>query len=109
MGGGQHVDRLGGDTGRGQEEGDADDLQRALLILGCVRVLQLPDDDERGKDFDQGVEPETDERERDRLGGDRGSEQDHRPNNVPGRASRTPAIGRGGEAAARSLAICPGC
>jgi len=50
MGGGQHVDRLGGDTGRGQEEGDADDLQRALLILGCVRVLQLPDDDERGKD-----------------------------------------------------------
>ncbi len=82
MGGGdEYVDRLGQDVGREQEEGDADDPQRPPLPLGRVDVLELPDDDERGEDLYQRVEPEPGEC--DGVGGDRGSEHDHGPDNIP--------------------------
>src|SRR4029453_1844817 len=59
MGGGdEYVDRLDRDVGREEEEGDADDPQRPPLSLGRVHVLELPDDDERGEDLYQRVEPE---------------------------------------------------
>jgi hypothetical protein len=53
----EYVDRLGEDVSREKEERDTDDPQRAPLPLGRVRVLELPDDDERGEDLDQRVEP----------------------------------------------------
>ena len=77
----QDVDGLSADVDGEQSERDSDHTERASLAV-AVSARQLPDDDERGDDLDQRVEPEAGQR--DGMCQDRGREDDRSADDVPG-------------------------
>jgi hypothetical protein len=63
-----------------RDERKADDPERRSLPV-TRHVLQMPDHDERGRDLDQRVEPETSESNR--AGDGSGDKDDDAPDNIP--------------------------
>jgi hypothetical protein len=74
---GQGDDDLHAEVERERTEGDADDPQRCALAVGLGAASQLPDDEQRGDDLDDGVHAEPGER--DRAGADCGRDGPRTP------------------------------
>src|ERR1700709_2002100 len=67
------------------EEGNADQSQCSPLSLLATGARQLPDDNDGGNNFDQGIEAET--REGDRARAQRGDDDNDATDDIPAEGS----------------------